>query len=116
LPQVYVSVNSASETALIVMAVALSIQTVLMVAGAIGGVIAWRRMHARMVAMSTRVDEALDQTQEAVRSIQHASDEAASVLSDTRHALHSFVGFVSAPRNLLVAGAASLLSRWRRNR
>ena len=109
--------------ALVVIAIAVSVQTVLMIGGAIAAARAWRKMQDtqdRYEAFVARVDSALVDTREAARAVQRVSDEAATTLGDLRHATRSVVGAVAAPRSLLVAGATSaagaLLTRWRKRR
>ena len=109
--------------ALVVIAVAVSLQTILMIGGAIAAMRAWRKMQdtqERYEAFVSRLDSALVDTREAARAVQRVSDEAATTLGDLRHATRSVVGAVSAPRSLLVAGATSaagaLLTRWRKRR
>ncbi|HET9373062.1 MAG TPA: hypothetical protein VFO19_22525 [Vicinamibacterales bacterium] len=115
--------EATAQTALIVIAIAVSVQTILMVAGAIAAMRAWRKVREtqeRYEAFVARVDTALVDTREAARAVQRVSDEAAATLGDLRHATRSVVGVVAAPRSLLVAGATSaagaLLSRWRKRR
>ena len=109
--------------ALVVIAIAVSVQTVLMIGGAIAAARAWRKMQDtqdRYEAFVARVDSALVDTREAARAVQRVSDEAATTLGDLRHATRPVVGAVAAPRSLLVAGATSaagaLLTRWRKRR
>jgi hypothetical protein len=109
--------------ALVVIAIAVSVQTILMIGGAIAAARAWRKLQDtqdRYEAFVARIDSALVDTREAARAVQRVSDEAATTLGDLRHATRSVIGAVAAPRNLLVAGATSaagaLLTRWRKRR
>lgn len=115
---------SSLNTALVVIAVAVSIQTVMLAAAFVAGVVAWRKLQTqldeRYKALVTQVEDALAHTREAADALHRASDEVAGSLGAMRHGLQSLATFVSAPKSLLLAGATSAMSglfaRWRRRR
>ena len=113
---------SSVNTALLVIAVAVSIQTLMLAAALVGSIVAWRRSQARLdrryKALALQVEDALTHTRAAAEAIHRASDEVADSLHAVRHGVQSVAAFIAAPRNLLRAGATSALSavlaRWRR--
>ncbi|HVG83638.1 MAG TPA: hypothetical protein VM820_03935 [Vicinamibacterales bacterium] len=117
------------ETALVVIAIAVSIQALAVLAALVGAVIAWRRarqeLDARYHALALRLDEviaqardAMMQAREASAAVGRATERASNVMGDAGDVVRNIAQAVGAPRTLLVAGAASvagrLLERWRR--
>jgi hypothetical protein len=115
---------SSLNTVLVVIAVAVSVQTVMLAWALVAGLVAWRRLQARLderyAALAAQLEDALAHTRAAAQALHRASDEVADSLGAVRHGLQSVATFVSTPRNLLVAGATSavsaLMARWRRRR
>ena len=115
---------SSLNTTLVIIAVAVSIQTLMLAAAFVAGVVAWRRLQTqldeRYKALAGQVEDALTHTRAAAEALHRASDEVAGSLGAMRHGLQSLATFVSTPKSLLVAGATSamggLLARWRRRR
>ena len=115
--------NPASETALIVIAVAVSVQTLLTLGIVVGAVVAWKRAQAtledRYQALSARVDNAVKPLQDAADAIHRVSDRASDAIGQAGRVAGAVSTFVTAPRNLAMMGAASLASiilKWRRGR
>jgi hypothetical protein len=115
--------SSASETALIVIAVAVSIQTLVTLGVVIGAVVAWRRMQAtfedRYEALAARVDEAVQPIRDAAEAVNRISDRASDAIGQAGRVAGAVSSFLTAPRNMAVMGAASVASmllRWRRGR
>ena len=109
--------------ALVVIAVAVSVQTLLLLVGIIVGAIAWRRwqerFESRYALIVARLDDTLHQTREAAVALRRASDEAARSFDDVRQTVRAAASVATAPRNLLAAGvtaAGALFARWRRQR
>jgi hypothetical protein len=117
------------ETALVVIAVAVSIQAVTVLAAALFVALAWRRARAdldtRYQALALRLDEIIRQAHEAIvqareasAAVGRATERASNVMGDAGDVVRNIAQAVGAPRTLLVAGAASaagrLLERWRR--
>ena len=117
------------EAALIVIAVAVSIQTLTILAAVTALAIAWRRgrheLDARYQALALRLDEvivqardAMMQAREASAAVGRATERASNVMVDASDVVRNIAQAVGGPRTLLVAGAASaagrLLERWRR--
>lgn len=109
--------------ALVVIAVAVSVQTLLLLVGIIVGAIAWRRWQERFenryALIVARLDDTLHQTREAAVALRRASDEAARSFDDVRQTVRAAASVATAPRNLLAAGvtaAGALFARWRRQR
>jgi hypothetical protein len=117
------------ETALIVIAIAASIQTLTILAAVAALAIAWRRaqheLDARYHALAERLDEvilqardAMAQAREASAAVGRATERASNVMGDASDVVRNIAQAVGGPRTLLVAGAASaagrLLDRWRR--
>ena len=109
--------------ALLVIAVAVSVQTLLLLVGIVAGAIAWRRWQERFenryALIVARLDDTLHQTREAAVALRRASDEAARSFDDVRQTVRAAASVATAPRNLLAAGvtaAGALFARWRRQR
>ena len=115
--------DNALVPALVVIAVAVSIQTVLLLVGIIAGASAWRRWQERFenryALIVARLDDTLHQTREAAVALRRASDEAAQSFEDVRQTVRAAAAVATAPRNLLAVGvtaAGAMFARWRRRR
>jgi hypothetical protein len=111
------------QNALIVIAIALSLQTVLMLCTVIAISVAWKRAHIMFDSQLNRFGERLDdmatQTRVAVNALERSSMQVNTMLHDAGSVVRGFGSFMGAPRALLMAGAASAVqafSRWRRSR
>lgn len=118
-----------TESALVTIAVAVVVQTLLIVAVAIGSLVAMRRMQqslrAEYAVLQGRMDEAMGHLHSAVTSVNRLSSDAVDVahqagqvIDDVGGAVKTAVAVVAAPRAWLAAGAATglraLLRRWPR--
>ncbi|HEX5068779.1 MAG TPA: hypothetical protein VFV78_01085 [Vicinamibacterales bacterium] len=120
----FAPVDSAGTSALIVMAVAISIQTIVMIGALVAVVMAWRRLQAvvdaRYEELKARVDQAVDPIRQAANAVEHVSVEASTAIHRAGHAAGFLKTLVTAPRTTVVYGAASLasalLKRWPRAR
>jgi len=111
------------QNALIVIAVALSVQTVLMLCTVIAISVAWKRAHGMLDTQLNRLGERLDdmatQTRMAANALERSSAQINTMLHDARGVVRTVGSFMGAPRTMLmtgVASAASAFSRWRRSR
>jgi hypothetical protein len=111
------------QNALIVIALALSLQTLLMLCTVIAISIAWKRAHAsidlQLNRFSDRLEDIANQTRVAVDVLERSSTQVNSVLHDAGNMVRNVGSFMGAPRALLMAGASSAISafaRWRRSR
>jgi uncharacterized protein YoxC len=111
------------QNALIVIAVALSVQTVLLLCTVIAISVGLKRTHTMLDAQLNRFGERLDdmatQTRMAVDAIERSSSQVNTMLHDAGGVLRTVGSFMGAPRTLLMSGvasAASAFSRWRRSR
>jgi hypothetical protein len=111
------------QNALIVIAIALSLQTVLMLCTVIAISVAWKRAQLMLDSQLNRFGERLDdmatQTRVAVSALERSSAQVNTMLHDVGSVVRGVSHFMGAPRALLVAGAASAVSafsRWRRSR
>jgi REP element-mobilizing transposase RayT len=111
------------QNALIVIAIALSLQTVLMLCTVIAISVAWKRAQIMLDSQLNRFGERLDdlatQTRVAVNALERSSIHVNAVLQDAGSVVRGVSHFMGAPRALLMAGAASAMSafsRWRRSR
>jgi hypothetical protein len=117
------------ETALVVIAVAVSIQALTVLVAAVSIVLAWRRareeLDARYQALALRLDEIIVQAREAIvqareasAAVGRATERASNVMGDAGDVVRNIAQAVGAPRTLLFASVASaagrLLERWRR--
>ncbi|MEZ5291059.1 MAG: hypothetical protein R2745_08260 [Vicinamibacterales bacterium] len=120
-----------TESALLAIAVAASVQTMVVVAACVATWITMRRLQASLRAESAelhlRLDEALVHVRAAATSVSQFSSEAGDaarhagrVIDDVSGAVRLVASTVAAPRALLAAGAAAgarrLLRRWRAGR
>jgi hypothetical protein len=111
------------QNALIVIAVALSAQTLLLLCTVIAISVAWKRAHLMMESQLNRCAERLDdmatQTRVAVSALERSTAQVSSVMNDAGSVLRGVGSVMGAPRSLLMTGlvsAASAFSRWRRSR
>jgi hypothetical protein len=113
--------DTTSQTALVVIAIAASLQTALLLAGAIGAFVAWRRANAmlerRLDAFDAKLDEFSQHARQAADAVDRFSSHAGNALHSAGSVVRTVASAVSAPRTMLMAGAASalggVLSRWR---
>lgn len=123
--------QTTTETALIVIAVAISIQAVVSVAVSIGSFLAMRKLQETLrtesAALQFRLDEALVHVRSAATSVSRLTVEAGGmahqagrVISDVSGAISAVAGTVGAPKTMLAAGVAagarSLLRRFNARR
>jgi hypothetical protein len=111
------------QNALIVIAVAVSVQTVLLLCTVIAMSVAWKRaqvmLNAQLNHFGERLDDMATQTRIAVDAIERSSSQVNSMLHDAGGLVRNVGSFMGAPRTLLMTGiasAASAFSRWRRSR
>jgi urease gamma subunit len=110
------------QTALIVIAIAVSVQTLLLLTAAVAGVLAWRRMEqqvgVRYAALAARVDDAVAQTRRAVDAVDRVSSQASDVLGKAGHVVGSIAAMAAIPghlvRALAVSASKNLFANWRR--
>jgi hypothetical protein len=111
------------QNALIVIAIALSLQTVLMLCTVIAISVAWKRGHLMMESQLNRCAERLDdmaaQTRLAVGALERSTNQVSTVIHDAGSMLRGVGSFMGAPRSSVMTGlmsAVSAFSRWRRSR
>ena len=122
------------ERALIVMAIAISVQTLLFVGAAIGAFVAWRKaslafedakdaLNAQIAHLRTHINRISDTVEEVAGSVRRGTSAVGEVVSDVRDAmgsvgssLHSVASVVSAPRAAAALGLWRGLAMWRRYR
>jgi len=109
-----VSVDAAGNSALIVMAVALSIQAIVMIVALIALTQAWRRLETavdeRYAELKAQVDETVGPIRQAAHAVEHVSAQASNAMDQAGHAAGVLKTVVTAPRAAAVYGATSLLS------
>jgi hypothetical protein len=122
------------ERALVVMAIAMSIQTLLFVGAAIGAFMAWRRaslaleeakiqMNAQIAHLRAHVDRISGTVEEVAGSVRRGTSAVGDVVSDVRdvmgtvgNGLHSVASVVTAPRAAVALGVWRGLAMWRKRR
>jgi len=122
------------EGALTVMAISMVIQTLLCIAAAVAGFIAWRRTTAALAEAKAkaeaqvaelrvyldRLTATLDETSRALRRGQNAVDNVMTDVRDAMGTVRSSVGtvasVVTAPRAALAVGLWQGLQYWRKRR
>ncbi len=118
------AVDDASTTALIVMAVAISIQTIVMIGALVALAVAWKRMQAavdeRYTQLTARLDDAVRPLHQAAHALEYVSGRAAGAMDHAGHAAGVLKAVLRAPKTAAMYGAASvasaLLKRWPRRR
>ena len=126
--------QSVADTALVVIAVAVSVQAMLIAGLCVAAFIAWRRvqtalssatadLHARMDELAEHVRSATGRVDAAASSIERIAEDAEALAVGARrmaHAVGAVVGTAvhtaAAPPALLAAAGSLLLSRWARRR
>jgi hypothetical protein len=126
--------QSAVDTALVVIAVAVSVQTMLIVGLCVSAFIAWRRvqtalssasadLHARMDELTGHVRSASGRVDAVASSLERIAEDAEAVTGGARRMAHAVGGVVktavetaATPPALLAAAGRLLLSRWARRR
>ena len=122
------------ERALIVMAIAMSVQTLLFAGAAIGAFVAWRKasqafedakdaMHAQIAHLRMHVDRISGTVDEVAGSVRRGTSAVGEVVSDVRDAmgsvgssLNSVAAVVTVPRAAIALGLWRGLAMWRRHR
>jgi hypothetical protein len=112
-----------TQNALIIIAIALSIQTLLMACTVIAMAVAWKRAHtmidSQLGHFAARLDDVVSQTRMAAGALERSAARVDTVLHDAGDILRAVTTVIGAPRSWLMAGAASAASaiaRWRRSR
>src|SRR5512145_1824205 len=111
------------QNALIIIAIALSVQTLLLLCTVIAISVAWKRAHLMMESQLNRCAERLDdmaaQTRLAASALERSTTQVSTVIHDAGSVLRGVGSFMGAPRSIVMTGlmsAVSAFSRWRRSR
>ena len=122
------------ERALVVMAIAMSIQTLLFIGAAVAALVAWRRAaaaieeakvkaEAQVVELRAYLDRMAVTVDETARALRRGTSAADDLMTDVRDAMgtvRSSVGtvasVVSAPRAALAVGLLKGIQLWRKRR
>lgn len=122
------------ERALVVMAIAMSVQALLLVGAAIGAFVAWRKasaaleetrnhLNAQIAHLRSHVDRISGTVEEVAGSVRRGSSAVGEVVSDVRDAMgsvgngiHTVASVVTAPRAAVALGLWRGLAMWRKRR
>lgn len=122
------------ERALVVMAIAMSVQALLFMGAAIGAFIAWRKasqafeetkttLNAQVAHLRMHVDRISGTVEEVAGTVRRGTSAVGEVVSDVRDAmgsvgngLHSVASVVTAPRAAVAIGLWRGLAMWRKRR
>lgn len=122
------------EQALIVMAVAMSVQTLLFVGAALGAFVAWRKaeraldeakraMNAEIAHLRTNLDRISGTVEEVAGSVRRGTDAVGDVVLEVRdvmgtvgNSLQNVASVVTAPRTAVAIGVLRGVAMWRRRR
>lgn len=122
------------EQALVFMAIAMGLQTLLLVAAAVGGVVAWRQasrqleeakrsLNQEIVFLRAHVDRISGTVEEVAESVLRGTSAMGEVVSDVRNAmgtvgnsLQTVASVVNAPRTAVAVAALRGVAMWRRRR
>lgn len=113
-----------SQTALIVLAVAVSIQTLLLGALVVAAALAWRRLERQVDRgyreLLARMDDTARPFREAADALQVMSNRASAAMDRAEQLAGSARAWLTIPRSLMTAGMATVaslaLGSWRRHR
>jgi hypothetical protein len=127
--------QSVADTALVVIAIAVSLQTIVIVGLCVSAFIAWRRvqtalssasadLHARMDEIAVHVRSAAGRMDAVASSIERIAEDAEAVTGGARRMASTVSGVVrtavqtaaATPPALVAAAGRLLLSRWTRRR
>jgi hypothetical protein len=101
-----------SQNALIVLAAAASIQTLLLIGMAVAAVVWWRRasgeLERRYQELSARIDSAVAPMRQAADAVQHAASRTSSMVDRAGDVAGAARSLVTLPTNLFAAGAATV--------
>jgi hypothetical protein len=122
------------ERALVVMAIAISVQTLLFIGVAVGAFLAWRRASAALVEAKARAEAQVAELRvyldrlsvtvdETARALRRGTSTADDLMRDVRDAMGtvgnsvgSVASVVSAPRTALAVGLWKGIQFWRKRR
>jgi hypothetical protein len=122
------------ETALIVMAVCMAIQTVMFVGAAIGGLIAYRRateslnaakaaaeahvveLRERLDRVSATIDEVASAVIKGTSAVDDVMTDVRDAMGTVRNSVGTVASVVTGPRTALALGLLKGLQSWRRRR
>lgn len=122
------------EQALIVMAIAMSVQTLLFVGAAFGAFIAWRKaaraleettvtLNAQLAHLRAHVDRLSATVEDVAGSVRRGTDAVGDVVLEVRdvmgtvgNSLHNVASVVTAPRTAVAIGLLRGVAMWRRRR
>jgi hypothetical protein len=111
------------EQALVVMAVAMSLQTLLFMGAAIGAGVAWRKASRELALLRSHVDRISGTVDEVADSVRRATATVGDAVSDVRDALgvvrnsvETAVAVVAAPGAALAMALLRGVAVWRRHR
>jgi len=111
------------ERALVLMAIAMSVQTLLFIAAGVALVIAWRRTTDALAdardhlnRISATVDEAADAFMRGSSAIDGMASDVRDVVGTVRNSVGSVASIVTAPRAALALGVWRGIQIWRKRR
>lgn len=110
------------EWALVAMAVAASLQTMLLIGMVVGAYIAWQRTRQladeQLAVLHNRIDEVARDVKTAARAVDRVAERTGNLVLDTGNAVRTVATAVARPQTVLLAGAAKLagraLAHWKR--
>lgn len=111
------------ERALVVMAIAISAQTLIFVGVAIGAFVAWRRAslafedaRAEIARLSATVEEVAGSVLRSTSAVSDAVSDVRDCMGTVGNSLHSAAAVVAASRTAVAMGLWRGVVRWRRRR
>ncbi|MEP7308091.1 MAG: hypothetical protein ABJA98_21525 [Acidobacteriota bacterium] len=109
------------QTALVIIAIGVSIQSLLLIIGGWLAVKAWNDMTVKLERqwnlLLAGVDQATDATQQLAGTVERCVDKTSSLLHRGERLASVLATGMAGPKALLIAGAAStVVSSWRRRR
>jgi hypothetical protein len=118
------------ERALIVMAACMAIQTIIFVAAAVAGLVAWRRTSAALSEargqigelrlyldrMSARVDEASSALIRGTAAMDEVMTDVRDAMGTVRNSVGNVASIVSGPKTALAMGLMKGVQLWRKRR
>lgn len=116
--------DAGSQTALMVVAIAISIQTLLLGALVVAAVLAWRRLEQqvdrRYREVVARMDDTVRPFRHAAEAVQVMSERTSAAMDRAEHLAGTASAWLAIPRSLVTVATAAVASmalrRWRRHR
>ena len=104
------------EQALVVMAICMAVQTVMFVAAAIAGFMAWRRTTEALDHVSATVDDVASALIRSTSAVDGVMTDVRDAMGTVRNSVGTVASVISGPRTALALGVLRGVQSWRKSR